>query len=158
MTTSPIVNITDELIAELEAAAKAFPEYEWDSNYTEFFNGPSGESLGGEPTGFYCVYGSDFEIDGEPYDGPVLVEACPLDQAKFICEAKTTILALLAHVAELKKDAAIMRRALERLAQAPGCGCSFPCRCGGAEWTQAELEGRIDLAIGALKAMQEPKP
>lgn len=40
--------------------------------------------------------------------------------------------------------------ALERLAAAPGCGCSFPCRCGGEEWTRAELEGRMDLAGEAL--------
>lgn len=104
MSTSPIVTITDELLAEIEAAADAFPDYEWDSNQTEFFNGPSGESLGGESTGFYCVYGPPFEIDDDMYDGPTLVEACPLDQARFICEAKPAIKSLLAHIADLKQQ------------------------------------------------------
>jgi hypothetical protein len=76
--------------------AEAFPEYDYDSNTEPFFNGPSGESLGGGSTGFYCVYGPEFEIDGESYEGVTLVESCPADQAKFICEAKAGILALIA--------------------------------------------------------------
>lgn len=51
------------------------------------------------------------------------------------------------------------RKALEKLATVPGCGCSFPCRCDGEEWTRAELEGRMDyaaetLARAALKGEQ----
>ena len=82
--------------SELKKLAEAFPEYEWDSNTEPFFNGPSGESLGGGSTGFYCVYGPDFEIDGDSYEGVTLVESCPADQAKFICKAKAGILALIA--------------------------------------------------------------
>jgi len=111
-TTGLVMTVTDELLAELEAAADVFPDYEWDSNTEPFFNGPSGESLGGGSTGFYCVYGQPFEIDDETYDGPTLVEACPLEQAKFICEAKPTIKMLTAELrrlraenAELAKDA-----------------------------------------------------
>lgn len=107
---------------ELRRLAEAFPDYEWDSNQTEFFNGPSGESLGGEPTGFYCVYGPAFEIDDDLYDGPTLVEACPLDQARFICEAKATILALLdelerhdAKVAELEAEIERLRKSCRNM-------------------------------------------
>lgn len=42
------------------------------------------------------------------------------------------------------------KKALEKLARVPGCGCSFPCRCGGEEWTRAELEGRMDYAAETL--------
>ena len=104
MNTSPVMTVTDELLAELEAAADVFPDYEWDSNTEPFFNGPSGESLGGGSTGFYCVYGQPFEIDDETYDGPTLVEACPLEQAKFICEAKPTIKMLAAELRRLRAE------------------------------------------------------
>lgn len=52
------------------------------------------------------------------------------------------------------------RKALEKLATVPGCGCSFPCRCGGEEWTRAELEGRMDYAAEALAsaALQGAQP
>lgn len=90
--------------SELKKAAEAFPDYEWDSNQTPYFNGPSGESLGGGSTGFYCVYGQPFEIDGETYDGVTLIESCPVDQAKFICEAKGAVLSLIAEVEALRKD------------------------------------------------------
>ena len=105
MTTAIVPSISDEQLAEIEAAANAFPDYEWDSNTEPFFNGPSGESLGGGSTGFYCVYGQPFEIDGEAYDGPTLVEACPPSQAKFICEAKPTIKALIARLRAAEADA-----------------------------------------------------
>lgn len=87
---------------ELKRLAEAFPEYDYDSNTEPFFNGPSGESLGGGSTGFYCVYGPEFEIDGESYEGVTLVESCPADQAKFICKAKAGILALIAENDRLK--------------------------------------------------------
>ena len=103
-TTGLVMTVTDELLAELEAAADVFPDYEWDSNTEPFFNGPSGESLGGGSTGFYCVYGQPFEIDDETYDGPTLVEACPLEQAKFICEAKPTIKMLAAELRRLRAE------------------------------------------------------
>lgn len=52
------------------------------------------------------------------------------------------------------------RKALEKLANVPGCGCSFPCRCGGEEWTRAELEGRMDYAAETLAhaALQGAQP
>ena len=52
------------------------------------------------------------------------------------------------------------KKALEKLATVPGCGCSFPCRCGGEEWTRAELEGRMDYAAETLAraALQGAKP
>ena len=73
---------------ELKRLAEAFPaDLDWDSNSEPFFNGPSGESLGGGPTGFYCVYGPAFEIDDEQYDGPTYVESCKVDFAKFMVAA-----------------------------------------------------------------------
>ncbi len=52
------------------------------------------------------------------------------------------------------------KKALEKLARVPGCGCSFPCRCGGEEWTRAELEGRMDYAAETLTraALQGEQP
>lgn len=52
------------------------------------------------------------------------------------------------------------RKALEKLATVPGCGCSFPCRCDGEEWTRAELEGRMDYAAETLAraALQGEQP
>lgn len=52
------------------------------------------------------------------------------------------------------------KKALEKLARVPGCGCSFPCRCGGEEWTRAELEGRMDYAAETLTraALQGAQP
>ncbi|WP_339419006.1 hypothetical protein [Pseudomonas sp. RL_105y_Pfl1_103] len=82
---------------ELKRLAEAFPaDLDWDSNTEPFFNGPSGESLGGGSTGFYCVYGAPFEIDGEQYDGHTYVETCKVDFAKFMCAARDGVLALIA--------------------------------------------------------------
>lgn len=54
-------------------------------------------------------------------------------------------------MSDATNDALIVAiRALEQLSEVPGCGCAFPCRCGGAEWTRAELEGRMDIAAEAL--------
>lgn len=85
--------------AELKRLAEAFPsDLDWDSNTEPFFNGPSGESLGGGATGFYCVYGKPFRLEGEDYDydGPTYVEACPADFAKFMVAAREGVLALIA--------------------------------------------------------------
>ena len=82
---------------ELKRLAEAFPaDLDWDSNTEPFFNGPSGESLGGGSTGFYCVYGAPFEIDGEQYDGHTYVETCKADFAKFMVAAREGVLALIA--------------------------------------------------------------
>ncbi|MCU1758739.1 hypothetical protein NTD84_03260 [Pseudomonas sp. 14P_8.1_Bac3] len=83
--------------SELKRLAEAFPaDLDWDSNTDPFFNGPSGESLGGEATGFYSVYGKPFRLEGEDYDydGPIYVEACTADFAKFMVAAREGVLAL----------------------------------------------------------------
>lgn len=91
---------------ELKRLAEAFPaDLDWDSNTEPFFNGPSGESLGGGSTGFYCVYGAPFEIDGEQYDGHTYVETCKADFAKFMVAARDGVLALIAENEALRKDA-----------------------------------------------------
>ncbi|MCF5723902.1 hypothetical protein [Pseudomonas syringae] len=89
---------------ELKRLAEAFPaDLDWDSNSEPFFNGPSGESLGGGPTGFYCVYGPAFEIDDEQYDGPTYVESCKVDFAKFMVAARDGVLALIAENERLER-------------------------------------------------------
>lgn len=84
--------------SELKRLAEAFPvDLDWDSNTEPFFNGPSGESLGGGATGYYSVYGKPFRLEGEDYDydGPTYVEACSADFAKFMVAAREGVLALI---------------------------------------------------------------
>jgi hypothetical protein len=99
---------------ELKRLAEAFPaDLDWDSNTEPFFSGPSGESLGGGSTGFYCVYGAPFEIDGEQYDGHTYVETCKADFAKFMVAARDGVLAL---IAENERDELALR-AFSRVAE-----------------------------------------
>lgn len=88
----------------LRALAQKMPNLDWDSNMTPFYNDAEGNSRGGNCDGTYCVYGEDFEIDGEQYDGPTLIERCNKDQAEFICQAKPTILALLDELDRLREQ------------------------------------------------------
>lgn len=93
--------------SELKRLAEAFPaDLDFDSNAEPFFNGPSGESLGGGSTGFYSVYGKPFLIGGDDYeyDGPTYVEACNVDFAKFMVAAREGVLELIAEVEALRKD------------------------------------------------------
>lgn len=83
---------------ELKRLAEAFPvDLDRDSNTEPFFNGPSGESLGGGATGYYSVYGKPFRLEGEDYDydGPTYVEACSADFAKFMVAAREGVLSLI---------------------------------------------------------------
>lgn len=106
---------------ELKALAEAFPsDLDWDSNTEPFFNGPTGESLGGGSDGTYAVYGKPFRLEGEDYDydGPTYVERCNVEFAKFMVSAREGVLeliaeneALLAERDALKKDAARWRHA-----------------------------------------------
>lgn len=92
---------------ELKRLAEAFPaDLDWDSNTEPFFNGPSGESLGGGATGFYCVYGKPFRLEGEDYDydGPTYVEACNADFAKFMVAAREGVLGLISEIDRLREE------------------------------------------------------
>jgi hypothetical protein len=92
---------------ELKRLAEAFPaDLDWDGNTEPFFNGPSGESLGGGATGFYCVYGKPFRLEGEDYDydGPTYVEQCNVDFAKFMVAARDGVLALIAENERLNSE------------------------------------------------------
>lgn len=96
---------------KLKALAEAFPsDLDWDSNTEPFFNGPSGESLGGGSTGFYSVYGQPFTIDGEEYDGTEYVSICTREFAEFVCSARSAVLALLAEIERLEYQAESRRR------------------------------------------------
>lgn len=91
--------------SELKKLAEAFPaDLDFDSNNETFFNGPSGESLGGGSTGFYSVYGKPFLIEGDEYeyDGPTYVEFCNADFAKFMVDARDGVLELIAEVERLE--------------------------------------------------------
>lgn len=100
---------------ELKRLAEAFPDdLDWDSNTEQFFNGPSGESLGGGPTGYYCVYGAPFEIDGEQYDGHTYVEICKADFAKFMVAAREGVLTLLTEIDQLKAENEALRKDADR--------------------------------------------
>ncbi|CAM3211945.1 hypothetical protein [Pseudomonas fluorescens] len=106
---------------ELKRLAEEFPaDLDWDSNTEPFFNGPSGESLGGGSTGFYCVYGAPFEIDGEQYDGYTYVETCKVDFAKFMCAARDGVLALIADNEALRKEVARLKKDNLALLENPG--------------------------------------
>lgn len=117
-------------IAKLKALAEAFPsDLDWDSNTEPFFNGPSGESLGGGSTGFYCVYGAPFKIEGDDYeyDGPTYVESCSADFAKFMTSAREGVLSTLAEIDQLKAKLAatdqrnaVLTEALEDLLKGSG--------------------------------------
>lgn len=92
--------------SELKRLAEAFPEeLDFDSNTEPFFNGPSGESLGGGSTGFYAVYGPSFFIEGDDYEyeGSTYVESCNVDFAKFMVAAREGVLSLIAEVERSQK-------------------------------------------------------
>lgn len=90
---------------ELKRLAEAFPaDLDFDSNNEPFFNGPSGESLGGGSTGFYSVYGKPFLIEGDEYDGPTYVEACNADFAKFMVDARDGVLTLIDEIEVLRAE------------------------------------------------------
>lgn len=107
--------------SELKRLAEAFPaDLDWDSNTEPFFNGPSGESLGGGATGFYTVYGKPFRLEGEDYDydGPTYVESCNVEFAKFMVSAREGVLSLIAENEALRKgrtdwQAECLRRGFE---------------------------------------------
>lgn len=85
--------------SELKKLAEAFPsDLDWDSNTEPFFNGPTGESLGGGSDGTYTVYGKPFRLEGEDYDydGPTYVERCNVEFAKFMVAARDGVLGLIA--------------------------------------------------------------
>ncbi|MBV4507711.1 hypothetical protein HU751_023040 [Pseudomonas sp. BW13M1] len=124
---------------KLKALAEAFPsDLDWDSNTQPFFNGPSGESLGGGSTGFYSVYGQPFTIDGEEYDGTEYVSICTREFAEFVCSARSAVLALLAENDALRKDAE--RYSWLRQKSLPLDGHDFLS-------TQEILDRRIDAAM-----------
>lgn len=92
---------------ELKRLAEAFPaDLDWDGNTEPFFNGPSGESLGGGADGTYTVYGKPFRLEGEDYDydGPTYVERCGVDFAKFMVAARDAVLGLIAENERLKRE------------------------------------------------------
>lgn len=143
---------------ELRRLAEAFPDdLDWDSNHEPFFNGPSGESLGGGADGTYAVYGKPFRLDGEDYDydGPTYVERCGVDFAKFMVKSRGGVLSLLddCQKAEAERDAALAE--LEAYRKDAGRysklrdGQSWPAVFGSSDDPEpirgAELDAAMDL-------------
>lgn len=99
--------------ALIDALALEPQAWSYDSNQTPFYNDPEGNSRGGDCDGTYWLFGEDFEIDGETYEGPTLSERCSKADANYIAEANpATIRALLADLERAEK-------ALNRIASWP---------------------------------------
>lgn len=89
----------DDVKALKDALALGPQAWDYDSNQTPFYNDPEGHSRGGNCDGTYTLYGLDFEIDGDTYEGPTLSERCKKADAKFIAAANPERIArLLAHI------------------------------------------------------------
>ncbi len=96
----------DDVKAIRDALALGPRAWGYDSNQTPFYNDAEGHSRGGDDDGTYCLFGADFFIDGERYDGPVLSEQCSKADAYFIAEANPERLTrLLAKLEQAERDA-----------------------------------------------------
>ncbi|MGA4640582.1 hypothetical protein ACQKC8_12505 [Stutzerimonas stutzeri] len=97
-----------------------------------------------------------------PGSVPVLLSGDPAytPMTNHLTDVHTVPLVLASDYDALLAERDAYKKALEKLARVPGCGCSFPCRCGGEEWTRAELEGRMDYAAETLTraALQGAQP
>lgn len=106
-------------IKQIEDALKAGPTaWEYDANQTPFYNDADGHSRGGNSDGTYCLYGLDFFIDGERYEGPVLVDCCSKKDAVYIASTNSAAMReVLAHIAAQDAEIARLREGLEKLAR-----------------------------------------
>ena len=104
-----------DAIQKIEEALAAGPtEWDYDSNQTPFYNDADGYCRGGDSDGTYCLYGPDFFIDGERYEGPVLTKCCAEKDAKYISatgpsamhEVLQTLASKEAEIARLKSGQA----------------------------------------------------
>ena len=115
----------------LEAGPQA---WNYDSNMRPFYNDPEGNSRGGECDGTYALFGADFEIDGEVYEGPTLSERCKEADAKFIAACDpSAIRALLA-------DLDAMRGALDHIRKSCQASRSQTRR---VRWIEARAYGAL---------------
>lgn len=117
MTDTPeAVRLADDFQA-LRDALEANPKaWQYDSNQTPFYNDIDGYSRGGECDGTYCLFGGDFTIDGEAYEGPTLSERCSKADAHFISAANPeTIRALLARLDSAEAERDQLRAELEKV-------------------------------------------
>lgn len=101
-------------IQKLKELALTFPDFEWDTTESPFLNGPDS----GEAAAFAVVYYPDFEVDGEfeSVEGSELIESCPVEIAKFICESKAGILDLIAENERLSNNRDMWKGQSERQA------------------------------------------
>ena len=109
---------TTQAIKEIREALAAGPTtWDYDSNQTPFYNDAEGYSRGGDCDGTYCLFGPDFTIGDEIYEGPVLAERCQRKDARYIaaCSPKN-IAALLARLDALERDSVRYCHALRKIA------------------------------------------
>jgi hypothetical protein len=141
----------------LRDALKAGPrKWDYDSNQTSFYNDAEGHSRGGECDGTYCLFGEDFFIEGERYDGPMLSEHCSKADAQYIAAANpATITALLADL-----DAAVKAKAqaidiageLTALLIKIRQSCEFGAFTGFTPEQCGNVEKTIDATLSQIKA------
>ncbi|MFG3451185.1 hypothetical protein [Stutzerimonas stutzeri] len=142
---------------ELKKLAEAFPSgLDWDSNTEPFFNGPTGESLGGGSDGTYTVYGMPFRLEGEDYDydGPTYVERCNVEFAKFMVAARDGVLEL---IAENERLEGWKQEALGVLGPVLDYAHGLKIANLGQSVTQALIDDhqRLNAEVEALKADAE---
>lgn len=130
MTTDLVVTITDELVAELEAAAQSATQGDWDI-VPDSSNGKDEAWCYWHKVGPLSIPGINAGADG-----------------KFVSRCNpATILALLSERAELKRDADIYRAALEQIVE-------IEMQEIGGDWD--EIEEAQAIAQAALdQSMQE---
>jgi len=128
----------------LEAGPQA---WSYDSNMRPFYNDPEGHSRGGEFDGTYTLFGADFEVDGEVYEGPTLSERCKEADAKYIAACNpAAIRALLADLDAVRADAQRYRY-LRDVAWGDGSLVFFDHRYDKDEW-----DAKIDAALKGATA------
>ncbi len=104
-----------DVVTEIQSALDAKPtRWDYDSNQTPFYNDADGNSRGGDSDGTYCLYGPDFFIDGEHYEGPVLAQRCGKADAKFIAACNPeNMRVLLSAISSHEAEVGRLREALK---------------------------------------------
>ena len=131
-----------------EALADGPTTWDYDSNQTPFYNDAEGYSRGGDCDGTYCLFGPDFTIGDEIYEGPVLAERCQRKDARYIaaCSPKN-IAALLARLDAVERDA--MRYQKLKSVINPEAFCAY------MNWHPDSLNQGLDATIDAALAQGE---
>lgn len=130
----------DDVKALKDALALGPQAWDYDSNMRPFYNDPEGNSRGGECDGTYTLYGPDFEIDGETYEGPTLSERCKKADAKFINACNPARIArLLARLEQAERQKTSFRVLLAVTAEKNRMNTALTLACSYLTDEQVEL-------------------